>query len=275
MNPAFAVPRSPSRPLSPSSLFVGTAAWALPPTVRDRFPPGSSLLERYAGVLNAVEVNATFKATPRPSTFARWAASVPAHFRFSLKLPRRITHVLRLREARTPLVEFVHATEALADRRGPLLVQLPPSLTFDRDVVESFLGTLRQLTPGPDALEPRHPSWFSPEATALLAAYQVARVAADPPRAPGDGMPGGAPELAYFRLHGSPRVYYSDYSDDELVLWAGRITQAARSAGQVWCIFDNTAAGLATGNALSLSRMLAGGADDAPGDRRSGGSTPG
>ncbi|HEX9106879.1 MAG TPA: DUF72 domain-containing protein, partial [Longimicrobiales bacterium] len=177
-------------------------------------------------------------------------------FRFALKLPRRITHTLRLRDAGEDLTSFVRATEALGDRRGPLLVQLPPSLAFEAGVAERFLAALRRLAPGPDALEPRHATWFTEQATSLLAAYRVARVAADPPRAPGDGAPAGSAELAYFRLHGTPRIYYSDYDEAALELWAGRIAAARSAAGEVWCIFDNTAAGLATGNALTMRRLL-------------------
>ncbi len=253
-------PESPTlpHPHTPPTIFVGTAGWPLPLTLRDRFPPGDSLLARYAGRFNAVEVNSTFKATPRPATCARWAATVPPHFRFSLKLPREITHTRRLHDARGPLAAFLHAAAALGDRRGPLLVQLPPSLAFEAEVVEAFLGELRALTPGPDALEPRHASWFAPEVSTLLTHYAIARVAADPPRAPGDGVPAGDPTLAYFRLHGSPRVYYSGYDQEALDAWAARMTAAAARAREVWCIFDNTAAGLATGDALAMQERLPG-----------------
>ncbi len=253
------VAHTPTLPHPPTPFRVGTAGWALPPALRDGFPPGASLLERYAGRFEGVEVNSTFKAIPRPATFARWAASVPAEFRFALKLPREITHGRRLRDARAPLASFVAAAAALGDRCGPLLVQLPPSLAFDPALAEAFLRELRALVAGPAALEARHPSWFSPEADALLAHGRVARVAADPPRAPGDGSPGGDPELAYFRLHGSPRVYYSAYRGEALEVWAAHVSDAATRAREVWCIFDNTAAGEATADALALRERLGAG----------------
>ncbi len=252
---APAVAHTPTPPHS-HTVFLGTAGWTLPPAARERFPPGASVLERYAGLLNAVEVNSTFKTTPRAATCARWAATVPPAFRFSLKLPREITHTHRLRAARAPLAAFLEVAAALGDRRGPLLVQLPPSLAFEATLVETFLGDLRALTPGPDALEPRHPSWFAPEPTALLARFRMARVAADPPRAPGDGLPAGEPALAYFRLHGSPRVYYSGYDGEALDAWAARVADAGARAREVWCIFDNTAAGEATADALALRQRL-------------------
>ncbi len=255
-DPSGAIPRSPALPLSRSPFRVGTAGWPLPPALREHFPPGESILARYAGRFNAVEVNSTFKATPRPATFARWAASVPPDFRFSLKLPREITHRLRLQGAAAPLAAFLDAAAALGDRRGPLLIQLPPSLAFDAPLVEGFLQALRALTPGPDALEPRHLSWFAPAPAALLARFGVARVAADPPRAPGDGRPAGEPALAYFRLHGSPRVYYSGYGAEALDAWSARLAEASASARAIWCIFDNTAVGEATADALAMRERV-------------------
>jgi uncharacterized protein YecE (DUF72 family) len=87
--------------------------------------------------------------------------------------------------------------------------------------------------------------------------FEVARVAADPPRAEGDGEPGGWSGLAYFRLHGAPRIYYSSYEDDYLHALAGRLQSLQRARIPTWCIFDNTTLGAATSNALSLVERLA------------------
>ena len=90
----------------------------------------------------------------------------------------------------------------------------------------------------------------------LLNQFEVARVAADPPRATDDGAPGGWPGLAYFRLHGSPRIYYSSYDDGYLDALAARLQQLRRARIPTWCIFDNTTLGAATTNALSLLQCL-------------------
>lgn len=258
---------------------IGTAGWSLPSRWQDRFPEGDTHLHRYAGVLGAVEIDRTFRKTPRPSTFARWADSVPGDFRFSVKLPREITHDRRLEEAEEPLEEFLEPVAELGDRLGPLLIQLPPSLAFEVDTAARFLEVLRGLRPGPDVLEPRHESWFIGEAGALLAEHRVARAAADPPRADDDGRPGGWGELAYFRLHGRPRTYYSAYRqggdphlDDAAAAggedgegpgaaagldpWIARVRAAAETHGEVWCVFDNTAAGEGTGDALAAVGRL-------------------
>jgi uncharacterized protein YecE (DUF72 family) len=105
------------------------------------------------------------------------------------------------------------------------------------------------------ACEPRHGSWFTPAADKALKACHVARIAADPPRAPGDSIPGGDTRAAYFRLHGSPKIYYSDYSETALAGLAAKLRE------RDWCIFDNTAGFYALENALSLERKMASGLD--------------
>ncbi len=221
--------------------------------MRDRFPPGPSLLQRYAAVFSAVEINSSFYQPHRRSTYARWAASVPEHFRFAVKLPRSVTHEARLAGAGELLERFLGEAGSLGDRLGVLLVQLPPSLGFDRQVAGGFFDHLRGSYAGLVACEPRHPSWFGEDADTLLRDRRVARVAADPAVVAEAGAPGGWTGLAYWRLHGSPRMYYSAYSTEELV----RLGEAiAGVQGEAWCIFDNTGAGAATGQALDLVARL-------------------
>lgn len=235
------------------AIRIGTAAWALPRNVRDSFPPGASNLERYAARFDCTEINSSFYRPHRRATYARWAASVPADFRFSVKLPRAITHEARLADCDALLHGFAEEIGGLGDKRGPVLVQLPPNLPFDPDVATPFLTALRQTVGGRIVCEPRHPSWFDPGANALLAEHRIARVAADPAPAPMGASPGGWSGLAYFRLHGSPRIYWSSYDAAALRAWAG----AAISAGsESWVIFDNTASGAATTDALSLQALL-------------------
>ena len=131
---------------------------------------------------------------------------------------------------------------------GPLLVQLPPSLMFDSGLAGPFFAGLRRRYAGGVACEPRHTTWFGPEAERLLADQAVARVAADPAVVPQAAEPGGWDGLVYYRLHGSPRMYYSPYDAASLDALAGRLATSAVAA-PVWCIFDNTALGSAIENA--------------------------
>ncbi|MEA2690667.1 MAG: hypothetical protein QOJ16_54 [Acidobacteriota bacterium] len=237
-------------------LLVGCAGWSLPRLEQAEFPEAGSHLARYAARFDAVEINSSFHRPHRPATYARWRDSVPESFRFSVKIPKTITHGLRLQQAGDLLAAFLAEASGLEEKLGCLLVQLPPSLSFEPAVVASFFADLRSRSAVPLACEPRHPSWFTPEVDDLLRDLDVARAAADPARVPEAAEPGGSRGLRYYRLHGSPKMYYSAYSEEYLAALASRL-QADRAAGRtVWCIFDNTTLGAATRNALDLRSRL-------------------
>ena len=181
---------------------------------------------------------------------------MPPDFRFSVKLPRTITHDLRLLATDTLLDDFLAQAAGLGDRLGCLLVQLPPSLEFQPVVAARFFDSLRRRHAGPVALEPRHISWFTPVVDGWLAQHHVARVLADPVRHDGGRLPGGWPDRVYLRLHGSPRMYYSAYEQDTLRALARRIALALQEGREVWCIFDNTAGSAAAQNAVDLKLAL-------------------
>ena len=234
---------------------IGCAGWTIPKLHQSLFPASGSHLQRYAQRCTAVEINSSFYRAHRPATYARWAQSVPKDFRFSVKVPKPITHTSRLEDV-GGLAAFAEETSALGTKLGPWLVQLPPSLEFDEAVATAFLAELRRVFAGQVVCEPRHASWFHEDADALLRSFQVGRVAADPTRHELADQPGGWPDLIYYRLHGSPRVYYSEYSQQYLEKLASDLSAAAETARDVWCIFDNTALGAATNNALQLMQLL-------------------
>ena len=249
--------RQPSRsPEEDTRCFIGCAGWTLPRDVQHRFPPDGTHLERYSVQFQAVEINSSFHRPHRPSTYARWAESVPDGFRFCAKLPKTITHQLRLVDADAALDTFLGEVAGLGETLACLLVQLPPSLQFDAAAAERFFAILRERTDVATVCEPRHPTWFGADADSLLARWKVARVAADPARVPEAAEPGGWRDLAYYRLHGSPRIYYSSYDAAYLDALAARIESDLAADRTVWCIFDNTAAGAAAGNALGLMERL-------------------
>jgi uncharacterized protein YecE (DUF72 family) len=242
----------------PARCRVGCAGWTLPRDVQPAFPVEGSHLERYAGRFAAVEINSSFHRPHRPATYARWAESVPPGFRFCAKLPKTITHQLKLVDTDDALAAFLAESAGLGAGLACLLVQLPPSLQFDADTADRFFSTLRSRTDIAAVCEPRHPTWFAAAPDDLLARWKVARVAADPARVPEAAEPGGWRGLAYYRLHGSPRIYYSTYDADYLDALAARIRGDLDAGREVWCIFDNTAAGAATQNALDLLARLQG-----------------
>jgi len=239
---------------------VGTAGWPLPADLRERFGAGGSLLERYATRLPGVEINSSFYRPHQPATYARWAASVPAGFRFSVKLPRAITHERRLVDAEAALDGFLAQATPLGDKLGCLLVQLPPSLALHERHADRFFAALRERHAGAVVLEPRHSTWFGKAGQAMLAHHGVGLVRADPLACQDaqwpidDAAPAGG--VVYYRLHGAPRMYYAAYDDAFVQALARRMVAEATRAEVVWCIFDNTAEGAATANALVMQSLL-------------------
>jgi len=240
-------------------LRIGTAGWTITPAGRDRLPDAGTHLERYSGAFPCVEINSSFHRSHRVSTWAKWAAATPDNFRFSAKLPKAITHVAKLVIAPDAFDAFVEETSALGHKLGVVLVQLPPSLAFEDCSAAEFFEAIRDRIATPIAFEPRHRSWFSPDADELLVRHNIARVAADPIRNPKSKpgalpTPGGSDALRYFRLHGSPRMYYSAYAPEYLQRLAG-VLHANDAAPDTWVIFDNTASGEALANALDLQAL--------------------
>jgi uncharacterized protein YecE (DUF72 family) len=235
---------------------IGTAGWSVPKEHAAPFPVAGSHLERYSAVLNAIEINSSFYRPHRTTTYERWAATVPDGFRFAVKVPKSITHELRLKDAGDLLDRFLSEVSGLGPKLGPLLVQLPPSLRFEVGAADTFLSELRSRVEGPLVCEPRHASWFTPDVEGLLDELRIARVAADPAPVSGADKPSGWRGLSYYRLHGSPRIYYSAYTPEYFAAIAERIASDAAAAVETWCIFDNTAAFAATGDALTTRSLV-------------------
>jgi uncharacterized protein YecE (DUF72 family) len=170
-----------------------------------------------------------------------------------VKVPRTLTHDGNLAPLPEVLDQFAAEVHGLGTKLGVLLVQLPPKLAFEAPLARRFFRELRKRIDVPIACEPRHPSWGSQRAASVLVECAVARVAADPSPWPGADEPGGYEPLAYFRWHGQPRKYYSDYDREGLELLWRQLAVARKTAAQVWSIFDNTVLGYAFGNALATT----------------------
>ena len=240
---------------------IGCAGWSVPSQHQKMFGAEGTSLERYATRLDAVEINSSFYRPHQPKTYERWASSAPEDFRFSLKIPKTITHDHRLLGTSALVDQFLADCMHLGSKLGGLLVQLPPSLQLDARQATAFFALLRRRLPNDVAIacEPRHASWFGDKALAILDRHGVNLVAADP--APVAGLescvlPSNTGAWRYWRLHGSPRLYYSSYSHLALARLATRLLQSAKSA-DVWVVFDNTAHGNAAANALLLKQLVA------------------
>lgn len=237
-------------------LVIGTAGWSIAGKDAGAFGTGPSALARYATRFGGVEVNSSFHRPHRRATWERWAAGVPAAFRFAVKVPKTVSHERKLVDCGDLIARFLDEVGGLGDKLAILLLQLPPKLAFDAGTAEPFLAALTASSPAVLACEPRHPSWFEPAPDALLDRLGIARVAADPAVVPAASLPGGWRGLGYWRLHGSPRIYRSSYDDGRLDGYAA-LLRAEQAAGRpAWCMFDNTAAAAATGDALGLLARL-------------------
>jgi uncharacterized protein YecE (DUF72 family) len=233
---------------------IGIAGWSNPPSQKELRPAHQSHLEYYAERFSCVEINSSFYRSHRKSTYSAWKLATPAAFRFAVKLPRTITHESALSNAADEVASFFDEIEALQPKLGVVLVQLPPSLDFNAAKVRSFFRSLPRLEGVRLVCEPRHASWFTGSADALLERLEVARAATDPTPFAQAKLPGGSPALRYFRWHGSPRKYYSSYSATRLAAFAAEVSAFGRSNS--WCIFDNTAAYAAWDNAQAIAKLL-------------------
>jgi uncharacterized protein YecE (DUF72 family) len=230
-----------------AALYVGCAGWSLPREQWPAFVEQGTHLQRYASRFSAVEINSSFYRPHLARTYERWRESVPAGFRFSVKMPKRITHELRLQQCSTALDEFLAQCLQLDEKLGCLLVQLPPSLSYEPLVAGAFFDALRQRFAGAVVLEPRNASWLA--AGSLLQAFEIGWVNADPAViAAGDAWHG----VRYWRLHGSPRIYHSAYGPARVQAYSQLLRQSIEEGIPTWCIFDNTASGHAVADALDL-----------------------
>lgn len=264
---------------------IGTSGWAYPEW-RGSFYPGGlpqrRELEHLASRMPTVELNGSFYSLQRPASYQNWAASTPSEFCFAVKGGRFVTHLKRLREPETPLANFfASGVLALGEKLGPVLWQLPGTLTFDLDLTEEFLAALPRTTaeaaelanrhsavlsadrtwltvtedrPIRHAIEVRHESFSTEVFSDLLRANDIALVASD--------SPGTWPyfeeitaSFGYFRLHGHTELYVSGYARASLERWAATIRDWSRQ-GDVYVYFDNTAKGRAPVDAERLAALL-------------------
>jgi uncharacterized protein YecE (DUF72 family) len=238
----------------PSRIRVGLAGWSNPPAKTLERGAGQSHLSFYAAHFSCVEINSSFYRPHQSATYARWRDETPESFRFSVKMPRSVTHESHLKRCANEVSRFYEGIAELRPKLAAVLVQLPPSLEFNARTVRAFFRMLPRLRGAKIVCEPRHPSWFSSAAENALREAGVSRVAADPVRSPGAEIPGGLRRFAYFRWHGSPRLYYSKYSEAQLAAFAAEVSRV--KAADTWCVFDNTARHAAWDDALQFVAAL-------------------
>ena len=234
-------------------IFIGTSGWNYDHWKGSFYPqklPKNRWLACYSDIFSTVEVNATFYRSMKPSTFEKWRQCTPDGFIWSVKAHRFITHIKRLQDITDSLQTFFASVDLLKEKLGAILFQLPPSLAFDAAICELFCA---QLPEGKRyALEARHPSWAGKESLALLEKYGIAWCISDTTgRYP--YLEAITADFIYIRLHGSTALYASDYTEEELASWAGKIRTWNRDT---FVYFDNDFMGNAPRNARRLKELL-------------------
>lgn len=235
--------------------YVGTSGWSYPHWVGPFYPEGISpgkFLEYYQEHFNTVEVNSTFYRLPARSTLEAWDGMAPAHFLFSVKASRFITHMKKLRDSSESIHRFINTIRHLRKHLGPLLLQLPQNFGLNLQRLNTFLSIL------PEGFryvfEFRDPSWFSEDVFALLEKAGAGFCIYD-----FDGR--RSPEkitsdFAYFRLHGPSKRYQGCYSEEELKEWVLFVTEISRSGRDCFLYFDNDQSGYAPQNAMRMIELL-------------------
>ncbi len=270
-----------------SQVCVGISGWTYPGWRGDFYPTGlphRAELSYAAERLSSIEINGSFYSLQRPSSYQKWHGETPDDFTFAVKGGRFITHMKRLLDVEQPLANFfASGVLALGAKLGPVLWQLPPTLTFDEARLSGFLSLLPRTTsaaaelaathddrltddqaftavlvdkPLRHAVEVRHASLATPQAVSLLREHDVALVAADTAgRWPAVAEP--TSDFMYVRLHGADELYVSGYTDDALDRWADKVRRWRGSGLDVFVYFDNDAKVRAPYDAQALIRRLA------------------
>ena len=232
---------------------IGTSGWNYKHWKEIFYPAKVSVskwLDFYAYHFDTVEVNATFYRFPKIETFDSWHEKTPANFLWAVKASKFITHTKRLKDSKEPIERLYNSIDRLKEKLGPVLFQLPPNLPFDKELLTSFCENLKSNHQ--HVLEIRHPSWSDTQVFEILKQHNIAFCISD--------TAGRYPyhevitaDFLYIRLHGSKKLYASEYTEEELQKWAQKIKNWNI---QVYIYFDNDFQGFAIKNAKRLKEIL-------------------
>jgi uncharacterized protein YecE (DUF72 family) len=245
-----------------SNVSLGTSGWSYKEWEGVLYPKGEKRkLTYYSRYFKTVEIDSTYYAYPAKAMVQGFASATPEGFVFSAKLPKLITHEKRLDVAKgvqQDLARFLHVMRPLEDagKLGALLIQLPPSFSYERDLA-SLDGFLNVVPPDLRfAIEFRHPSWLRPDTWDLLRKHNVANTIVDEPLLPPDLVV--TADFSYIRWHGQgTRPWYNyRYSDRELEAWVPRVKEVAAKTKKVYGYHNNHPFGHAVESALKETELL-------------------
>jgi uncharacterized protein YecE (DUF72 family) len=239
------------------TIHIGTSGWSYPHWDGVLYPhglPPERRLDHYLPRFCTAELNASYYRWPTDRAFEHWRQRLPADFLLSVKAPGALTHRKRLYAPEQWVARMARGLGRLGDRRGPLLVQLPPGAAIDEPRLSYFLGRVPRALRV--AVEFRNPTWHQDRIFDLLEHYGAAYCVMS-----GAGLPcvlRATASFAYVRLHGPDHrhMYAGSYSDDDLRWWADRIREWQSQGRDVFAYFNNDGEGHAVRNALTLRSLL-------------------
>ncbi|MEU6147157.1 DUF72 domain-containing protein [Streptomyces sp. NPDC047081] len=236
------------------TLFVGTSGWQYKDWRGVLYPPGCPTrlwLEEYAEHFATVEINNAFYRLPTRENFAAWRERVPGDFVVAVKASRYLTHIKRLRDPEEPVHRLMDHAAGLGDRLGPVLLQLPPTLRADTELLDTCLAC---FPPGTRiAVEPRHDSWWAPETREVLESRKAALCWADVRSRPATPL-WRTTDWGYVRFHQGRAEAWPRYGRRALASWVDRITESWTPDEDVYAYFNNDPNGAAVKDASVFAR---------------------
>jgi uncharacterized protein YecE (DUF72 family) len=241
-------------------LLAGTSGWQYRDWRGPFYPAGlaqANWLSQYAHTFPAVENNGTFYRLAAPGTFDAWREATPDGFVMAVKASRFLTHVRKLADPAEPVGRLVAAAGRLDRRLGPILLQLPPTLRADPELLDACLAEFNKQARGVRvAVEFRHESWWTAPAHAVLSRHNAALCWADRRGRPITPLWRTA-DWGYLRLHEGAAAPWPRYGHQALRSWLGRLAATWSASSDVFAFFNNDQNAAAPQDAAALMGMAA------------------
>lgn len=245
--------------LMSAEVRIGTSGWHYQhwrgPFYADRCP-SSKMLDFYLQHFDTVEINNSFYKLPSEEVFSCWRQATPGNFRFAVKASRFITHNKKLKDPENALDNFLPRAQALREKLGPILFQLPPKWRVNVQRLDEFLSVLPKGKRRFYAFEFRELSWLNEDVYEVLRCHNAAFCIYELAGFQTEKVV--TADWTYVRLHGPGGKYQGSYSNEQLARWAAQITEWGKSLRGVYVYLDNDQSGYAAINALELKRLVAG-----------------
>jgi uncharacterized protein YecE (DUF72 family) len=242
-----------------SGFYVGTSGWSYNHWIGIFYPEDikpAQYLEYYITKFSCVELNSSFYHLPLKATAKGWQRRTPEEFRFCPKLSRFITHQKKLVKIEEPLRKFFDVFEEMKLKLGPILIQLPPGLKFDKSLASDFIDLITEHDKDLRfAIEIRNRTWITDNFFSFISRKNIAFVIADS----GNRFPffeTVTANFVYLRLHGPENLYSSDYSENALQKYSEKIIYWLNDGKEVWVFFNNDFGGFAVKNAGRLRKII-------------------